>query len=451
MLTAPPDGGRWREVALVEWDSAGPEDTPTLRDLVLGDDAAVAKVSEPLRSRVDVRQERSGVRISTTSFVGRVEIGPLRISIRPKLAPSPLARLLRYAYGIDDLALQSVLPAPLVHGGLHDLLIAILLHEVEQILRLGLTRRYIRTAADLPLPRGRIDIPVIASRGGVREPRLPSIFHDRDLDWELNRIVRAGLGLAAWMATPGPLARHAARLEAAFAASVGNMRLMLGDVERAEAALNRLTAAYLPSLTLIRLLCGADGLSLEPADHTVPVAGFLFDMNRFFQRLLSRFLRENLTDGRVEDERIIRDMLVYDTAANPRQRRNPRLRPDYAIFAGERLSIFADAKYRDVWAYGVPPDWLYQLQAYAWAAPDAVSLMLYASTSPDAREERVIVRHPLLEDRPTSSIVLRPVSLENLAGVVASGGHSRIEARRRLATFLVWGASASTLMRVVPQ
>jgi 5-methylcytosine-specific restriction enzyme subunit McrC len=434
---------------LAEWESAGPETTAALRDLVLGTDAAVTHACDPLRSRLDVRQERSGVRIETTSFVGRVQIGPLRIAIRPKLAPEPLSRLLRYAYGIDDLALKDVLPAPLLRFGLHDLLIAMLVQEVELLLRLGLTRRYMRSAADLALPRGRIDVGAIAARGGVREPRLPCVFHDRDLDWGLNRTVRAGLGLAAWMATPGPLARHAARLEGSFAASVSSLPLTLTGVERAEAKLTRLTAAYAPSLTLIRLLCGADGLSLEQAARDAPVSGFLFDMNRFFQHLLSRFLRENLPDGQVVDERVIRDMLVYDPAANPRGVRNPRLRPDYAIFEGQKLTLFADAKYRDVWTKGTSAGWLYQLQAYAWAAPAAASLMLYASTEATAREERIIVRDPLRANRPASSIVLRPVHLQHLDNVIAGGGHLFNEAAKRLAKQLVWGAGAAPASRAV--
>jgi 5-methylcytosine-specific restriction enzyme subunit McrC len=217
--------------------------------------------------------------------------------------------------------------------------------------------------------------------------------------------------------------------------------LGLAEVEHVEASLSRLTAAYAPTLALIRLLCGADGLSLEPAARAVPVSGFLFDMNRFFQRLLSRFLRENL-GSRLEDERTIRDMLVYDPMANPRGARNPRLRPDYAVFKGSKLALFADAKYRDVWTKGTPVGWLYQLQAYAWASPTAVCVLLYASTESEAREERIIVRDPLLRARPSSAIVLRPVHLPTLADIVTRGNQSHLNARRSLARQLIWGDTA---------
>lgn len=446
MSTRQHDAASVAEVALAEWESKGPETTLPLRDLDLGAGDAVARVCDPLRARLDIRQERSGVRVAATSFVGRVQVGPLRITIRPKLESSPLSRLLRYAYGIDDLTLQNALPTSILHGGLHDLLIEMLVHEVDHLLRIGLSRSYLRMEAELAMPRGRIAVGTIASRGGVREPRLPCVFHDRSLDWTLNRVIRAGLARAVDLVVHRPLARHVARLEASFATSVGiTRRLDLAEVERAEFGLTRLTAGYAPALTLIRLLCGADGVSLEPTAHAVPLSGFLFDMNRFFQRLLSRFLRENLTGGRVEDERTIRDMLAYDPAANPRRQPNPRLRPDFAIFEGTKLAMFADAKYRDIWACGTPIEWLYQLQAYAWAAPKSGSVMLYASAEPSAKEERLFVRIPLGETGPASSIVLRPVPLARLADVVAGAGHLFRAKRKRLASELIWGSNARAI------
>lgn len=437
------------EILLTEWESAGPDTHAVLRDLSLGPDDAVAEACEPLRRQLDVRQERAGVRVTATSFVGRVQLGPLRVTIKPKLNPEALSRLLRYAYGIDDLALQAVLPAWLRSSGLHDLLVAMLVHEVEGLLRLGLARQYIRTPEDLALPRGRIAVGTIAARGGVREARLPCVFHDRSLDWSLNRVVRAGLARAAALSSPGPLARHAARLDSSFADFVGPFRLDLAEVKRAEAALTRLTVRYRPALGLIRLICGADGVALEPTRKNAAVSGFLFDMNRFFQRLLSRFLRENLADGQVEDERSIRTMLTYDPAANPRRRAAPALRPDFAVFRCQMLRFYADAKYRDVWVNGMPMHWLYQLHAYAGAAPDRLSIMLYPSEDPTAQLERIVGRPPA-GDGPSTAIVLRPIHLATIAEVISSPWAGTRTSRQAVAQEMVWGCIAPSAGEGLP-
>jgi hypothetical protein len=130
---------------------------------------------------------------------------------------------------------------------------------------------------------------------------------------------------------------------------------------------------------IIRLLEDSLGLAFDAAQPPSRMPGFLFDMNVFFQRLLSRFLHDNLTSVRIADEVAIRNLFAYAPDANPRQRSAPAPRPDYALFDGSTLHGFVDAKYRDIWERGLPTEWLYQLSLYALASPNDVSVLLYAS------------------------------------------------------------------------
>ena len=78
-------------------DRIGPRRPRTglaLKGLFAGRQCSVA---ETLRGRLDIREVYEGLEITSTSFVGRVGVGPLRIAITPKLPAMPLARLLRYA------------------------------------------------------------------------------------------------------------------------------------------------------------------------------------------------------------------------------------------------------------------------------------------------------------------------------------------------------------------
>src|SRR5262249_48102285 len=145
-----------------------------------------------------------------------------------------------------------------------------------------------------------------------------------------------------------------------------------------------------------RLLHDMLGVELEPVGDPSRMPGFLFDMNLFFQRLLARFLRDNLTSARIEDERAMRNVFAYAPDANPRRRSVPAPRPDYALFRGDTLCGFLDTKYRDIWERSLPAEWLYQLSIYALGSPRQVSLLLYASMAEKACDERLQVRRPVL-------------------------------------------------------
>jgi 5-methylcytosine-specific restriction enzyme subunit McrC len=104
--------------------------------------------------------------------------------------------------------------------------------------------------------------------------------------------------------------------------------LLSREIDRAERALTRLTAANAPALTIVGLLKNMQGVTVEPVEGSIGTPGFLFDMNSFFQRLLSRFLRETLSIKRIADEHSIREVFAYSPDANPRGQSAPRLGPD---------------------------------------------------------------------------------------------------------------------------
>jgi 5-methylcytosine-specific restriction enzyme subunit McrC len=434
-----PEGMPLFVVDLTEWDIVGPTIDSRLKGLHFADDTHLRRLAAELRDRLDVRDGYEGIEISSTSFVGRVDFGPIRIAIRPKLPALPLSRLLRYAYGLRDVRLIEKTWSPTTRHGLHDLLIALLAAEVEELLHSGLARHYVSLAERLASPRGRILIDRVIREGGVREARLPCRYVEQRSDWHLNRVLRTGLEAAARMAEDGQLRRRAHQLSAMFNWVQPMVSLDGAEINRAERELTRKTAAYRPALAIIRLLHEMLGIAFESAQLPSRTPGFLFDMNVFFQRLLSRFLHENLANARIEDELAIRSLFGYAPDANPKRRRAPRPRPDYALFCDNTLHRFLDAKYRDIWDRGLPAEWLYQLAIYALASPIEVSILLYASMSPQARDERVEVRQPVLwANKRPASVIVRPVFLPYLAELVdPERARSLATERRRLAEQLV--------------
>ena len=84
-------------IELAEWQQVGPAQDQRLQGISFTDNLPARRLAQALRGRVDIREGYQGLEVATTQFVGCVDIGPLRIAIRPKLQAMPLARLLRYA------------------------------------------------------------------------------------------------------------------------------------------------------------------------------------------------------------------------------------------------------------------------------------------------------------------------------------------------------------------
>lgn len=445
------------DVRLNEWQRIGPREDPRLADRRLVANPALQAAVQRLKGRVDIHPSFDGLLISTTSFVGRVTAGPLQISIAPKLDHLPLTRLLSYAYGLSDLTLHDDTAAPTAADGFRGLLLAMLAREVEWITRRGLPRQYRAHERELAMPRGRILMEPLAARGGILGPRLPCRYHEQSADNSLNRVLRSGLELAIASCVEPGLRLRLRRLMGHFDGVASLTPLRAHDIARAQHSITRLTEICGPALTLIALLLQGEGVELEEHEGTQPLQGFLFDMNMFFQRLLSRFLHEHLDEGKLADESTIRGL--FRITAGARGRRTPAPRPDFAIVRPGQQPDYLDAKYRDLAARGLPAEWLYQMSLYAWASSRRTSVLLYATTSDDAIDECIEVLAPTVDAiaRP-ASVILRPVPLRQLAHALASSGARPADAAacRSLARWLVrpglWpsqDAAASTLKHPV--
>jgi 5-methylcytosine-specific restriction enzyme subunit McrC len=99
-------------VELTEWQRVGPGQDPRLASLSFAQDSSAQRLTESLRNCVDIREGYNGLEIASTSFVGRIDVGSLRIVVFPKIPSMPLATLLRYVYGLRNIALIRETHAP---------------------------------------------------------------------------------------------------------------------------------------------------------------------------------------------------------------------------------------------------------------------------------------------------------------------------------------------------
>ena len=94
-------------VRLSEWQEAVPETTPDLRGLCLPADPRARALFARLETTgiVTVRELRAGLGVTTTSFVGSIQVGTITVQISPKMEGHAFSALLGYALGLPHLEL----------------------------------------------------------------------------------------------------------------------------------------------------------------------------------------------------------------------------------------------------------------------------------------------------------------------------------------------------------
>ena len=428
-------------IELKEWESRSPDKGSDLEGLHLPFDAPVAELVESLNKtgKIEILQLRSGLHLKAFSYVGTIKLGNVAITIHPKISGQPLMSLIRYAYGIRNLALYSPFESGVESQAFQDLLVYQLFMEAKELLARGIRREYLRQNDDLNTIRGKIDFKTLACRGGAGRASVPCNFYPRLEDCVFNRLMKSGLRFAAFLAEDMELRIGIRRTVSLLYESVSDEKLTYSLIDRAQRSMNRLTRPYRSIFKIIELLMDSAGMSLT-SEHNVKLPGFLFDMNRFFQTLVSRFLNENLRGYSVIDEYRLKEMMRYAQSHNPLNKKAPTPRPDCAIMKNGDVVSLLDAKYRDLWENSLPREMLYQLGMYAMSQKERrVSTILYPAADRLAREARIEIREPIYGSA-NAMVVLRPVNLLAIQELVSGTETARKERQRSsLASSMAFG------------
>jgi 5-methylcytosine-specific restriction enzyme subunit McrC len=434
-----------KAVNLVEWQTS---EAGSLRGIDPKFDKRAERIAEELASsdKLEILQLRGDIRIRATSWVGRITLGDLAITVRPKIPGVPLLNLLRYAYSLRDLHTFMPTDFDARTNAFQDLIVEQLANETAELLSRGLHRDYLRFSAELAIPAGRIDFGQLVFSLATAKSAVPCTYYNRSDAILLNRVLLAGLRLAARLSTDNQLTARVFRLAQTLEASVPTTQMTKLDLDNARRVIDRRSTAYSSALTLIDLLVNGMGVSLGEAGDPIEMPGFLFDMNRFFQSLISRFLHEELPEFSIQDEHRLKGMFEYDSANNPQRRRTVVPRPDFALLSNGKVIEFLDAKYRDLWETSLPREMLYQLAIYALSKETGTprATILYPTLAVQAVDQVMLLKDPIFGHK-RAEVALRPVNLLKIEKLVRPHQGALVARQRQyFARMLIFGSKPET-------
>ena len=425
-----------------EWEHITFAENASLANFSFGDDTESRTLAEKLTQAgiLEIVELRQGLSIRSTSYVGRIQLGSLQITIKPKISHDVLLTLFRYAYNLRDTRLMKHSEHNAEPDAFQDILIQQLISEVTNLISRGLHRKYRQVDADLAIPKGRINIRKIVQRAGIGDSDIPVIHHPRLEDSLINQVLLAGIILAVSITTDVTLRSRLRRLTALLEVGISPISLNSGSLTRVRREMTRLTAHYEPSITLIEMLLLSTGVTLETKSQQAALPGFLFDMNNFFERLVSRFLNENLNAYTVHDQYRLKGLLAYHPEHNPKRRLPPTPRPDFVVTDGKQRVAIVDAKYRDLWEQSLPRDMLYQLAVYALSQGwNGRAIILYPCVIRNAIPQIIDINDAMVSAN-KARIILTPVDLNYLSEILQDTSVASRTKRAAYAEHLVLGS-----------
>jgi len=399
-----------------EWDERLPEKGSPLYQYYLQDEASkhTAKVLED-KGILSIIELKDGIQITSYSYVGKIKIGELQINIRPKIESMPLYRLLKYAYGLRDLTIFDEAVHSTDSFPFYDLLIYHLYAEAEDLIYRGLNKKYMKEENVLETPKGRVDIRRLATRSHVSSATLPCIYFERTENNIFNRVLLSGLYLALSLTEDLNIKIQLRRLCKIMADSINPIELNRAILIKAVNSLDRLSERYTSVLELINILFESQGIQMEDGSAYIKLNGFVFDMNMFFQSLLSKLMKEYLIEYTIRDEFTLHELFSYTPGFNPQKRYAPKPRPDFAVMRGNKVISLLDAKYRDLWKTKLPREMLYQLSIYAVSGiGNGKSKILYPSMTSASKLQKIDIKHPATGGK-YAEVILQPVLLTQVA------------------------------------
>lgn len=399
------------DVRLREWE------TKELPGVELTDEGRrlAARLNDRSGPGLEILELADGIRVRTTSWVGVIQFGDVRITVEPKLAGQhlKLTKLLEWTSGIDALrSVRSTVGIDFDGDDLFDLLARLLVTETERLIRGGLRSAYVEKQEALPVLKGRLDIDRQIRRRQGRIELLECRFDDRSTDIADNQLLLAAIDRCTPKIRNSVLRRRAGRVRVILSelCSPG-----WSDLAEEPMRYNRLNDHYRAGHHWARtILRGSHGLESFFRPGSGRCFAFFLDMNRLFEQFVERALTEIFGDDELDLHFQRRHgSIVRRSGGGPYK----NLIPDTVLeIPSEAIHLPIDAKYKRYSENTLDPGDVAQTFLYSFGLWDPAAgqtrygMIVYPSETNSVDAEWIHIREPSGKKLAEMAILGLPVS-----------------------------------------
>lgn len=295
---------------------------------------------------VDPLWQPGKVRFRAGQSIGVVQVGSLRVEVRPRLAAQEAAAFIRYALGgTVDATLRASFPMG-PSPGLDELIAHVLADEADRIWQVGLSRLYRQRCERLPVLRGRPDFLASFPWDSTRQESIVCSYHLLTCDNLDNRLMRASLEQASMLeVTPRTRARLLAHRRK-WTHAAAPVHPEPEDFAEARRRYTRLTEHYRLAHNLGETILARKRPATLFESGSVATSGLVLSMPMLFEKFVERLIRDELVPKgvAVESQRPDHGALL-DGDGRPYR----RVRPDVVLYRQSEPILVVDAKYKEYW------------------------------------------------------------------------------------------------------
>lgn len=302
-----------------------------------------------------------------------------------------------------------------------ELLIRLFCTRLMEAVRMGLPRRYLDHADDLPALRGRLDVTRQFSRHAVAPQRLACRYDELSSDIPLNQVMRAAVTRLQHVAQAPDNQRILRELGFAYA---GVSDVSIPALRWDQITLDRTNQRWSELLSFARLLL--TDRHQQTTAGAIDGHALLFEMNALFEQYVAKLVTHTLAGSgyRVAAQGGHRDCLFEGGIGRF------RTKPDLIIRQGDRTVLVIDTKWKrmapriDDPKQGVSQADVYQLMAYSQLYRCPNVMLLYPHHG-DLPPDPICTRYAIAKEGVEESLLVATMD-------VTGSSYSHVEALKHL-------------------